>query len=95
LENINHGTPFNLLFTLGTQSPAAEGFTHMAQNIAQIKRAVKNKPYNPKLFVAFLASLMEKKNVSMREVSIDAGLHHQAAHRFKKGMRPPCLIAFF
>ena len=67
---------------------------HTAQNIAQIKRAVKKKQYDPEPFLAFLDLLMQKRNVSMRKASIGAGLHHQMVIRIVNGLRPTILIAF-
>ena len=61
---------------------------HTAQNIAQIKRAVKKKQYDPEPFLAFLDLLMQKRNVSMRKASIGAGLHHQMVIRIVNGLRP-------
>ena len=56
--------------------------------IAKRRKAARDKGYSPEPFIARLQTLMDKRNLSMRFVALQAGLDHQAIRRIQAGKRP-------
>ena len=60
----------------------------MDEPIAKVRRRLKKKPYNPAPFIDRIEELRAKRNLSLRQAGIQAGLDHQAFRRMKAGARP-------
>ncbi len=60
----------------------------MNEPIAKVRRRLKKDPYDPAPFVERIEELRTKRNLSLRQAGMQAGLDHQAFRRMKAGARP-------
>lgn len=56
--------------------------------IANIRREIRSKEFQPDLLIARLRELLDRHNESLREASLRAGLKHQAVRCIMEGQRP-------
>lgn len=60
----------------------------MDEPLAKMRRRLKETPYDPAPFINRVEELREKRNLSLRQAGMQAGLDHQAFRRMKAGARP-------
>lgn len=60
----------------------------MDEPIAKVRKRLKKEPYDPAPFIERIEELRTKRNLSLRQAGIQAGLDHQAFRRMKAGARP-------
>jgi hypothetical protein len=60
----------------------------MDEPIAKVRRRLKKDPYDPAPFIDRIEELRTKRNLSLRQAGMQAGLDHQAFRRMKAGARP-------
>ena len=60
----------------------------MDEPLAKVRKRVKRSSYNSEPFLERIESLRLKRNLSLRQAGIQAGLDHQAFRRMKAGARP-------
>jgi transcriptional regulator with XRE-family HTH domain len=60
----------------------------MDEPIAKVRRRLKKDPYDPAPFIERIEELRTKRNLSLRQAGMQAGLDHQAFRRMKAGARP-------
>ncbi len=60
----------------------------MDEPLAKVRRRLKKDPYDPAPFIDRIEELRTKRNLSLRQAGMQAGLDHQAFRRMKAGARP-------
>jgi hypothetical protein len=70
------------------RKPVSPRSGEVVESIARLKRAAREKPYDPQPLLARLQTLMDERNLSMRFTAMQAGLDHQANRRIQVGERP-------
>lgn len=70
------------------RKPVSPRSGEAVEPIAKLKRAAREKPYDPQPLLARLQALMDERNLSMRFTAMQAGLDHQAIRRMQEGERP-------
>lgn len=60
----------------------------MDEPLAKVRKRLKKSPYDPAPFIERIEKLRTKRNLSLRQAGLQAGLDHQAFRRMKAGARP-------
>ena len=65
----------------------------MDEPLAKVRKRLKKSPYDPAPFIERIEKLRIKRNLSLRQAGLQAGLDHQAFRRMKAGARPDMIYS--